>query len=96
MFEPAKNFILTATSKYQLAGPANGALVCEKARQLIKRDYPNFVSAWTPKKFAAGSLTILASGSSGAELFMQTQTFLLKLRELDVPQNVQQIKIVKG
>ncbi len=96
MFEPAKKFVLTATSKYQLAGPAAGAIVCEKARQVIKRDYPNFITAWRPKKFTAGSLTISASGSSGAELFMQTQTFLLKLREQDLPQSVQQIKIVKG
>jgi hypothetical protein len=95
MFEPAKNFVFTATSKYKLDGPALGALVCEKARQVIENDYPHFKVAWQPLKFSGGSLTIRATGSSGAELFMQTQNFLVKLHTLDLPKTVQQIKIVK-
>lgn len=96
MFEPAKNFVFTATAKYQLSGPALGALVCEKARQLIASDYPNFVKVWQPIKFNGGSLTIRAVGSSGSELFMQTQNFLVKLKALNLPKPVLQIKIVKG
>jgi hypothetical protein len=95
MFEPAKNFMFTATSKYKLDDVALGALICENTRRLILTDYPNFASTWEPLKFKSGSLTIRAQGSSGAELFMQTQTLLLKLEALDLPKSVQQIKIVK-
>lgn len=95
MFEPAKNFMFTATSKYKLDEVALGALICENVRRVIATDYPNFVKAWEPLKFKAGSLTIRAQGSSGAELFMQTQTLLVKLQTLNLPKTVQQIKIVK-
>ncbi len=95
MFEPAKNFVFTATSKYKLDDVALGSLICENVRRLIAQDYPSFSESWTPLKFKAGSLTIRATGSSGAELFMQTQTLLLKIQSLDLPKSVQQIKIVK-
>jgi len=95
MFEPAKKFMFTATSKYKLDGQALGALTCEKTRQLIADEYPRFKDTWEPTKFAAGNLTIRATGSSGAELFMKTQEVLLKLEALALPQKVQQIKIVK-
>lgn len=95
MFEPAKKFMFIATRKYQLDGQALGALTCEKARQLIKNEYPRFADVWEPIKFVGGSLTIRAGGSSGAELFMKTQEILLKLATLELPKSVQQIKIVK-
>ena len=95
MFEPAKNFTLLATSKYQLDRQAMGALVCEKARQLIAEQYPQFKDAWQPTKFQGNSLTIRAGGSSGGALFMETQALLLKLQKLELPRSVQQIKIVK-
>ncbi len=95
MFEPAKNFVLTATSKYKLDDVALGALICEKVRQLIVRDYPQFTKSWEPLKFRGGSITIRATGSSGGVLFMQTQNLLVKLSRMDLPESIQQIKIVK-
>lgn len=95
MFEPAKNFVFTATSKYKLDDVALGALMCEKVRQLIVSDYPQFTKAWEPLKFRGGSVTICATGSSGGELFMQTQNLLVKLSRMDLPESIQQIKIVK-
>lgn len=87
--------MFSATRKYQLDAQALGALTCEKARQLIAAEYPNFKDDWEPTKFQAGNLTIRATGSSGSELFMQTQELLLKLEALELPKKVQQIKIVK-
>lgn len=95
MFELAKNFVFTATSKYKLDEVALGALICENVRRIIITDYPDFVKIWEPLKFKAGSLTIRAQGSSGVELFMQTQRLLLKIQALNLPKTVQQIKIVK-
>ncbi len=96
MFQPAKDFLLLATKKYQLDAQAVGSLVCERARQLIAKKYPKFTEAWQPQKFKAGSLTVRATGGSGGELFMHTQTLLEELNKMDLPQSVQQIKIVKG
>jgi len=87
--------MFTATSKYKLDDVAMGALICERTRRLIAADYPNFSALWAPLKFKSGSLTIRAQGSSGAELFMQTQTLLLKIQALDLPEKVEHIKIVK-
>lgn len=96
MFQPAKDFLLLATKKYQLDAQAEGSLVCERTRQLIAKDYPNFTEDWLPQKFVKGSLTIKAAGSSGSELYMQTQMLLEKLAKLDFPNRVQHIKIVKA
>ena len=95
MFEPAKNCVFTATSKYKLDDVALGSLMCEKVRQLIASDYPQFIKAWEPLKFRGGSITIRATGSSGSALFMQTQNLIVKLGKLDLPESIQQIKIVK-
>ncbi len=95
MFEPVKKFVFTATSKYKLDDVALGALMCEKVRQLIASDYPQFKKAWEPLKFRTGSITIRATGSSGGALFMQTQNLLVKLAKMDLPESIQQIKIVK-
>lgn len=96
MFEPAKDFMFLAARKYNLEPQALGALVCERARQLIAKEYPNFVEEWIPQKFQKNTLTIRAkSAASSSALFMQTHDLLECLKNENLPVSVSQISIVK-
>ena len=96
MFEPAGKFIFQATQKYKLTGVALGALVCERARNLIKKEYAEHQEFWHPKKFKNGVLHIHATNSSASSvLFLHTHTIIEKLEKKDLPERVLEIRIIR-
>lgn len=97
MFEPAKNFMFLAARKYNLEPQALGALMCEKARGLIKKEFSSFKSEWQPQKYEAGTLTIKTISAAGSSaLYMQTHHFLEALNAEELPEEVKIIKINKS
>ena len=50
-FDPIGQHLIMAAQKYKLGQVVASSLVCEKARQLIAKDYPKFVEKWFPHTF---------------------------------------------
>ncbi len=95
-FSSVKDFIFLATKKYKLDRQALGALVCEKTRQIIAKNFPQYTELWEPKKFADGKLSISAKNSSASsELFLKTNQLLDFLHEAEIPAKIEVINIVK-
>jgi len=96
MFEPAKDFLRIATQKYKLGDQAIGALVCERFRSLVRDSYPDFSNDWMPQHFRKGVLTIKAAKSSASSaLFLRTHELVERLNQIELPEKVTTIKIVR-
>ncbi len=97
MFEPAKNLVISATSKYNLTRQAVGAMVCERVRKFLAEHYADYAPYWEPQKFRGGVLTIKVTSSSAASvLFMKTHEIMEKLKRLELPEPIKEIQINKG
>ena len=95
-FSIAKDFIFLAAKKYKLNDQAIAALICEKTRQIIAKNFPQYTKIWEPKKFIDGKLSISAKNSAASsELFLKTNQILDFLIEEDLPKKVQFIGIMK-
>jgi len=95
-FSSAKDFIFLAAKKYNLDNHAVAALICEKTRQIIAKNFPQYAELWEPQKFVAGKLSISAKNSAASsELFLKTNQLLDFLLDEDLPQKVEVIMIVK-
>ena len=96
MFEPAKDFLRVATQKYKLGDQASAAWICTKVRGLIEADYPALATEIEPQKFEKGVLSIKVNNSAASsELFLRTHEIIEKLRTLNMPTPVTEIRIVR-
>ncbi len=96
-FSKAKDFLFLATKKYKLDSHAVSALICEKTRQIITRNFPQYVELWKPAKFVKGKLSISAKNSAASsELFLKTNQILDFLHDEELPTTVSEINIVKS
>ncbi len=95
-FSSAKDFLFLAAKKYKLDNQAVAALICEKTRQIIAKNFPQYTELWQPVKFSNGKLSISAKNSAASsELFLKTNQILDFLNEEDLPKIVQYIGIIK-
>jgi len=93
-FEPVRNYLFPAARTYKLAPQAVGGIVCAVARQVIAREYPDFVEQWEPVALESHTLTICtAHSAASAALHMHTQELLDHLAAEDIPTKVREIKI---
>ena len=95
-FRLAKDFLFLAAKKYKLDKHAVASLVCEKTRQIIAKNFPEYVDFWEPQKFVAGQLSISAKNSAASsELFLKTNQILEFLLAEDLPVKVENINILR-
>jgi len=93
-FDPIGQHLIMAAQKYKLGQVVASSLVCEKARQLIAKDYPRFVEKWFPHTFKDRKLVIKVKDSaSSSMLFMETNNFLEEINKLELPQKIREIGI---
>lgn len=96
-FSAAKDFVLLATKKYKLDKHAIASLICEKTRQIIAKNFPEYIELWNPAKFVDGKLSISAKNSAASsELFLKTNQILELILAEDLPVQVKSINIVKS
>ena len=95
-FSLAKDFLILAAKKYKLDTHAVAALMCEKTRGIISKEFPEYSKFWDVKKFVKGKISIAASNSAASsELFLKTNHLLECLKELELPAQVDSINIIK-
>lgn len=95
-FSAAKDFLLLATKKYKLDNHAISALVCEKTRQIIAKNFPSYTKLWNPAKFVKGKLYISTKNSAASsELFLKTNQILELIWQEELPTKVKEINIIK-
>lgn len=95
-FSSAKDFLFLAAKKYKLSDQAAAALICEKTRQIIAKNFPKYTELWEPKKFVNGKLSISAkNAAASSQLFLKTNQILDFIWEEDLPKKVEVIGIVK-
>jgi hypothetical protein len=95
-FSSAKDFLFLAAKKYKLDDHAVAALICEKTRQIIAKNFPQYAELWEPSKFVNGKLSISAkNAAASSELFLKTNQILDFLNAEDLPKKIQFIGIVK-
>ena len=91
-FEKASNFLFIAAEKYRL--PATESLVCEKMRQLLKKNFGEKAADWNPQKFSNQKLVIAAQNSAAASaLFLRTNQILELCENDDFLSQVKEIAI---
>ena len=95
-FEPAGNFLRSATDKYNLTRQAQSGLVCARVRDLFASQYTDFAALWEPQKFEDGVLFVQTQDSAASsELFLRTHEIMERVGELDLEQSVNELRIVK-
>lgn len=93
-FEMAGNFLGLAAKKYNLDRQARAGLVCERARQVIHKNFPNFSEHWQPAQFVNGVLSIhVVDSAASTELFLKTFELLQLLAQESMPHLVREIQI---
>jgi hypothetical protein len=95
-FDKAGSFLLMALKKYKLENQATASWVCEIANNIFEQKYPRYASHWDAQKFEKGILSIQANNSTAAgELFLRTWELIEVFEEVEMPQKVKEIRIVR-
>ena len=95
-FEKAGNFLLVAAQKYKLKDQVKASIIHERVKGVLKIHFTKFADLWVPQKFEGGVLSIAAKGATASSaLFLRTHELLELLDELEMPEVVREIRIVR-
>ncbi len=95
-FDQAGNFLLSAVKKYRLENQATASWVCEIVNNIFTQKYERYASQWEATKFEKGVLSVQAKNSTAAgELFLRTWELIELLEAEDLPEKVEEIRIVR-
>jgi hypothetical protein len=93
-FQSSADFLLRAAAKYKLAPQAKASLTCERARQILKKNFPAHIG--TPIKAEGNSLTMeIQNASQSSRLFMLTHEILEAFQEDSTLAHLTNIKITR-
>ncbi len=97
MFEPLNNYIFKATEKYKLTTQAKASMICQRSRNVIESDFPNFQKNWIPEKYEKNILTISCKTSSSASnLYIKSHVLIEKINQQELPEKIYEIKIMRN
>ncbi len=95
-FQKAGSLLSIAARKYNLSSQVSSSIICERARNILIKKFPNFKNLWNPIKFQSGKLSISTSNSSArSALFMQTHQILEEFEKTEFPEKILEIVIVR-
>ncbi|MCF7830572.1 DUF721 domain-containing protein [Candidatus Gracilibacteria bacterium] len=95
-FEQAKDFLFTATKKYNLHRQAQASLVCERVKNIFNTKYPEFTGSWIPTKFENGNLVIeVTDSAASSELYLRTMELTDIFEQDETLSVVEEVRIVR-
>jgi hypothetical protein len=95
-FQKAGELLSIAARKYNLSAQVSSSIVCERARQILNKKFPDFNNLWNPTKFESGKLSISTSNSSArSALFMRTHEILEEFEKTEFPEKILEILIAR-
>jgi len=96
-FQKAGELLSIAASKYKLSAQVSSSIVCERARKILIKKFPDFKNLWNPIKFESGKLSIKTSDSSArSALFMRTHEIMEEFEKTEFPEKITEIVIARG
>jgi len=96
-FQKAGELLTIAASKYKLSAQVSSSIICERARKILIKKFPEFEKLWNPVKFESGKLSIATSDSSArSALFMRTHEILEEFEKVEFPEKIFEIVIARG
>ncbi|MCF7812735.1 DUF721 domain-containing protein [Candidatus Gracilibacteria bacterium] len=95
-FDKASDFLFSATQKYNLGRQAQASLVCQRVRRIFNERYSELAELWAPSKYDDGVLFIQVENSSASsELFLRTHEMMELFQQMDFPEPIHEIRIVR-